>query len=122
MKKGYYMTFGVDSQNIEGIVDAIERELNLTLERGDEKFDEELYILADNSHHDSRIVQLNILKNDEGVFYIDDQNLSNIHYLISCNVIEDDLSNSDSYADTISSQLSSIDNVKMLIIDRDEWT
>lgn len=115
------MTFGVDSQNIEKIVNSIEKELNLTLERGDEKFDEELYILADNSDHDSRIVQLNILENEEGVFYLGEQKLNNIRYLISCNII-DDLSNSDSYADNISNQLSSIDSVQMLIMDTDEWT
>ena len=121
VKKGYYMTFGVDSQNIEKIVNSIEKELNLTLERGDEKFDEELYILADNSDHDSRIVQLNILENEEGVFYLGERKLNNIRYLISCNII-DDLSNSDIYADNISHQLSSIDSVQMLIMDTDEWT
>lgn len=122
MKKGYYITFGVDSQIIEDIVNIIEKELNLMLERGDKKFDEELYILSENSKHDSRIVQFNILENSEGVFYLNDQILSNIHYLISCNIIEDDLTNNINYAETIINQLSNIENVQMLITDTDEWT
>jgi hypothetical protein len=121
MMKGYYMTFGIFSNELEKIVCDLETTLKISLEKEEENlgYDNDIYYLI--SAKDGFITCFDIIKTNE-IYHIDDLKTVNHNFLISCNVTsEKDEDIKEKYIDNLRKLLSQKDYLMELNIDIDEW-
>jgi hypothetical protein len=114
--KGYYITYGIFSLDLENIVKSLEKKLNINLIK-DEYNDDELYYIETNSKYS--INHFSIYNASPDGFYITDNEVLHPKYLIYCNIIFDKNELFD--IENIRRCIQDIKYIKELHIDVDEW-
>lgn len=114
--KGYYITYGIFSLDLENIVKNLEKKLNINLIK-DEYNDDELYYIKTNSKYS--INHFSIYNASPDGFYITDNEVLHPNHLIYCNIIfgKNELVD----IENIRRCIQDIKYIKELRIDVDEW-
>ena len=116
--KGYYITYGIFSKDLEKIVEDLTSELKITLVKDDTPdLSDELYYLKPNSTN--FITNFSILNTTEN--YQSGEILTPL-YLISCNITsEEDEKKKELYVQDLRNRLNKKEYLKELNVEIDEW-
>lgn len=113
--KGYYLTYGIFSLDLENIVINLEKKLKINLIK--DGYNDELYYIETNSGYN--INHFSIYNASPDGFYLTDNEVLYPKYLISCNIVFDKNELVD--IENIRRYIQDIEYIKELHIDVDEW-
>jgi hypothetical protein len=115
--KGYYITYGIFTNKIEGIVNILENELDISLIKDGYIEDGEVYYL--DKRTESKIKHFSISHGNPQGYHLNESEILYPDYLISCNVILSQ--NEDEYIKELRNILKNKKYIKELNLDIDEW-
>lgn len=118
--KGYYLKYGIFSEQLEKIVVDLEAELKIILIKENAyELDDELYFLKPHSHN--FITNFSIVKSLQK-YYLSSSEILSLRYLISCNVTKEmDEDIKEKFVQHLRINLNEKKYLKELSFDIDEW-
>ncbi|MCH4829557.1 hypothetical protein [Flavobacterium columnare] len=120
--KGFYITCGVFTDDLDSIVKELEDVLALNLIKSEYIEDDEIYYLKQNESNEYSIKHFSIHYGNSSGYHINELEILHPNYLISCNIIlEDKVNNKIEHIQQLRNILSSKEYIKELNFDTDEW-
>jgi hypothetical protein len=118
--KGYYITYGIFSNEIENVIKDLEVELEINLTKGGYAKDYEMYYLDKNDkNNESKIKHFSISHGNPQGYHLNKDEILYPNYLISCNIIL--CKDEDEYILRVRNVLKSKKYIRELNFDVDEW-